>query len=187
MPGTNAKPQESSQILAAGDDKYFYLAGTFLDSDIVAEGLEDGLHQYQFGDVCELFLKPVDYSWYWELYGTPLGQKTTFWFPGQGRLGLPSSFEKYSSGLKVAAINRGTVNEWQDYDEGWTIEMTIPIKDLTARGEKFGSDSGWRIHIGRYNYSRYLENKGPELSAFPKLSRTDFHLLNEYAVLKLQR
>ncbi len=47
----------------------------------VAEGKEDQLHHYQMGDLVELFLKPEDYTWYWELYATPIGKKTNFWFP----------------------------------------------------------------------------------------------------------
>lgn len=177
------KLKEEGHIRLAWDDKYFYLGASFRDSDIVAEGKADQLHHYQLGDVCELFLKPDRESWYWELYVTPNSKKTSFWFPGRGRLGLPSGFEDYRCGLKVASQYVGTLNDWTDMDEGWTAEMAIPIEDLTARGEDFGLGAEWRILVGRYNYSRYLDNK--ELSMTPELSQTNFHLLQEYAILRL--
>ncbi len=50
---------------------------------------------------------------------------------------------------------------------------------------KFGQGIDWRILIGRYNYSRYLLDK--ELSMTPQFSKTDYHLLDEYAILELVR
>jgi hypothetical protein len=134
------------------------------------------------GDLMELFLKPEDHTWYWELYATPRGKKTSFWFPGRGRLGLESCY-KYECGLRVAAQVQGTLNNWQDKDIGWTVEVAMPIKDLTARGEKFGPGARWTILVARYNYSRYLP--WVENSATSQLSKTNYHLLEEYRPLKL--
>ncbi len=178
--------REGGEVRLAWDDQYFYVGVKFTDSDIVAEGLEDQMHHYQLGDVCELFLKPNDQTWYWEMYGTPLSKKTTFWFPGRGRLGLKSGYDG-KSGLTVAAEVCGTLNNWQDRDQYWTVELAVPIKDLTARGEKFGPGSDWRILVARYNYSRYLSTEGPELSMTPRLSRSSYHLLEDYAKLCLEK
>jgi len=183
----NSQLEETGEVRLAWDKEYFYVGVKFNDSDIVAEGTADQLHHYRFGDVCELFLKPADKTWYWELYVTPQGKKTTFFFPSQGRKGLPSCFEDYRSDLEVGAQCEGTLNNWQDRDGRWTAEMAMPIKDLTARGEKFGPGGDWRILIARYNYSYYLVKKGPELSSTPRLSVANYHLLDEYAVLKLAR
>ena len=81
----------------------------------------------------------------------------------------------------------GTLNNWQDRDRCWTAEMAMSIKDLTARGERFGPDGDWRILVARYNYSYHLAKKGPELSSSPRLSTANYHLLDEYAVLKLAK
>ncbi|MDY6913307.1 MAG: carbohydrate-binding family 9-like protein [Planctomycetota bacterium] len=179
------KLQAGGEVRLAWDDRYFYVAVVFQDYDIVAEGDADQLHHYRLGDLCELFLKPNDQTWYWELYVTPRGKKSSFWFPGRGR-GLPSCF-KYKCGLKVAARCDGTLNDWRDKDKGWTGEMAMPISNLTARGEKFGPDADWRILVARYNYDRYSAYGGPELSATSPLSIASYHLLEEYAILKLQK
>lgn len=173
---------EDGEVRLAWDAKHLYVAARFTDSDIVAEGKEDQLHHYSMGDLLEVFLKPEDETWYWELYATPAGKKTSFFFPGRGRLGLPSCF-KYSCGLTVAAHCDGTLNRWEDRDREWTAEMAMPIEDLTSRGETFAPGARWRVLASRYNYSRYLPNK--ELSMAPALPQTNYHLTENYAILEI--
>lgn len=174
--------QEAGHVKFAWDDEYFYLAADFKDSDIIARGAEDQMHHYQYGDLCELFLKPVYESYYWELYVTPAGKKSSYFFPSKDYLSQPDIFEKYSCGLKVAAEIDGTLNNHQDKDNGWTAEMAMPIKDLEAYGCKFGLGQKWTVLVGRYNYSGGLDQK--ELSMTPQLSKTSYHLLDEYAALE---
>jgi hypothetical protein len=175
---------EGGEIRLAWDAQYFYVGARFVDSDIVAESDEDQKHHYKFGDLVELFLKPEDQTWYWELYATPRGNKTSFWFPGRGRLGLPSSFD-YECGLVVAANVDGTLNDWRDRDKEWTAEMAMPVKDLVAPGGSFGPNAPWRILVARYNYSRYLPKM--EQSMSPALERTNFHLYEQYGELRLEK
>lgn len=176
------KLTEPGDVRLAWDDTHFYVAIKFYDSDIVAEGKEDQLHHYKMGDLVELFLKPEGYTWYWELYATPTSRKSSFWYPGRGRLGLESGFQ-YQCGLQVGAANNGTVNNWEDRDRYWTAEMAMPIGDLTSHGETFRPGANWRILVARYNYTRYLEEK--EYSMCPQLSHTNYHLYEEYGILEL--
>jgi len=174
---------EGGRAWLAWDASNLYVAVTFEDSDIVAEGREDQLHHYSLGDLVEVFVKPADQTWYWELYATPPGRKTSFWFPGRGRLGLPSCFA-YTCGLRVAATVDGTLNDWKDRDRSWSAELAIPAADLTAPGGGFGPGSAWRVMVSRYNYSRYLPHV--ELSMAPALSRTDYHRYEDYAILEFE-
>lgn len=186
-PINNGVPEDPGRVRFAWDDQYFYLACEFTDRDLVAEGEKDGEHHYQKGDLAELFLKPDTRPGYWELYVSPKGHQTVFYFPGKGRLGLPSHFESRSI-LKVGAVVNGTLNNWQDTDKGWTGEMAVPISELR---EKSGGDfrpggQPWRIFVGRYNYSVYRTlGSGPELSSAPQLPVANWHDLANYAHLKL--
>lgn len=187
-----ASTGESRPVVQAGtvrlawDDRFFYLAVDFADRDVLAEGSTDELHHYKLGDLAELFLKPQGKSCYWELYVTPASRKTTMFFPGYGHFGLPSTVG-YTSGLHVAALVQGTVNHWQDEDEGWTAEMAMPVADLTKRGGPFGPTTPWRILVGRYNYGVYRTQIGPEITMTPGMSRLNFHYHEEYALLELVR
>jgi len=174
---------EGGWVRFAWDEQYLYMAVELKDSDVVAEGTADGEHHYAKGDVIELFLWPEAHTWYWELYVTPQDKQSAFFYPGAGRV-LPSAFTHCIS-LSVAAQVQGTFNDWADHDQGWTGEMAVPVRALTRRGESWGLDASWRVLVGRYNYSAYLQ--AVELTAMPQLSKTIFHLREEYGRLRLIR
>jgi len=184
-PGTGTL-KETGTVQLAWDDNYLYVGVKFHDSDIVQESDENQQHHYTSGDLLEIFLKPENSSWYWEIYGTPNEKKTAFWFPGRGRLGLKSGFDPGMplEDIRIATRLEGTLNNWRDRDGFWTAEMAIPVQSLTAHGDAFGPGSKWRILVARYNFSRYLPWK--ELSMVPRLSTTNFHLLEEFGVLEFE-
>jgi hypothetical protein len=169
----------------AWDDQYVYIAATLTDSDIAAGGHEDQMHHYREGDVLEVFLKPESDTYYWELYVTPTGRKTAFFFPSRGRLFTAALIEAYQMpGMHVAAKMAGSLNNWKDRDEQWTAEMAVPIASLTENGATVGPGAVWRVLAARYNYSRYLPVA--ENSTAPKLSMFNYHLLEDYAYLRFE-
>ncbi len=173
--GRGEAPAEAGEVRIAWDDQALYLCITFLDTDIVAEGGEDQMHHYRLGDLVELFLKPDDRPGTWELYATPRGRKTSFWLPRKGTI------TDGANGLRVAARSEGTLNRSGDRDRRWTAEMAMPLETLASPYPGFRPGSRWRILVARYNYGRTQPD--PELSSVPQLSRTDFHMPDEYAVL----
>lgn len=180
--------QEGGEVMLAWDNDNLYVAVKFQDKDILAKNKKDQEHHYLFGDLAELFLRPAgkDKTWYWEMYVTPRGNKTKFFFPGNGRCGL-SKLDEADVDLKVGARVNGTLSKWKDEDKYWTGEMCVPIKDLEKYGDKFGPGEEWTILVARYNYGRYLKCAGPEYSTAPKLPITSFHFLEGYADLKLEK
>ena len=178
--------EQPGEIRLAWDQEYLYLAVSFTDSDIVAEGEGDQLHHYQLGDVVEWFIKPENNPWYWELYCTPNSRKTAFFYPSRGRLGLPSTLN-YQCDLRVAAGIDGTVNAWKDTDQGWTAELAMPVADLSAHGDTVAPGEAWRVLVARYNYSFHLKGHGSERSSAPQLPWVNFHLLEKFATLKIEK
>ena len=176
---------EPGKVRVLWDDKYLYVGIEYTDSDVVAEEMTDQAHHYLKGDVAEVFLKPVNKTWYWEMYVTPAGYKTAFYFNGRGNVGLPSSFadKVVFKDLKVAAKADGTLNNSWDKDKKWTAVMAIPISEINMAGEKLSPEVPWLIFFGRYNYSRYLPRQ--ENSAFPEQEYTSYHVHEEYAKLKM--
>jgi hypothetical protein len=184
-PATGDVPEDSGRVRFAWDDTYFYMGCNFIDRDVAGGKEEDGPHHYRAGDVAELFLKPESGYAVWEMYVTPGGFQTTFFFPGRGRMGMLEHFES-SKILDVAATVNGTLNDWQDTDVGWAGEMAVPISELKKHGGDFAPGVPWRILVGRYNYSRYLMlASGPEYSTFPRLPVVNYHDVPNYAKLKL--
>lgn len=186
-------PEEKGEVMLAWDDEYLYIGAKFIDSDIIQTG-ENQSHLYKTGDLIEIFLKPEKEEWYWELYGTPSNKQTVFWFPARKFLGIFRNMDKWTGHLikmKVASYVEGTLNKSDDKDKYWTIEIAIPVKQFApwymftpAQEHYFGPGSEWRILISRYNYSKYLSE--PELSMYPPLSKTNFHLVEEYGIIKFE-
>ncbi|WP_309380562.1 carbohydrate-binding family 9-like protein [Cerasicoccus frondis] len=173
---------QGGQVQFAWNEEYLFVGVNFIDSDVVAEGSKNGEQHFRLGDVAEIFLWPEDNTWYWELYATPAELQSAYFYPGPGRLGVPSSFEHIME-LEVSAQVDGTLNQWPGKDQSWTAEVAIPVSALTERSEQWGPDSNWRVLIGRYNYSAELPRV--EHSALIPLSKTSFHLREEYGQLKL--
>ena len=176
--------QENGEARLAWDDDHLYIAMDFVDTDVVAEGKHDNEMHINLGDVGEVFIKPDTNTVYWELYVTPRGKKSTFFLPSWARF-LPSCFD-YEMEMTVAASVQGTLNDWTDRDQGWTAEMAIPRTELERYGDTF-PDSGWTILVSRYNYGRYLNQQGPELTMMPRLPKTNFHYIPGYAQIDFQR
>ncbi len=178
--------REKGTVKLLWNEKYLYVGVKMEDSDVVAEGKEDQAHLYLMGDLVEVFLKPKNETYYWELYGTPNNKKTSFFYPGRGRLFLPSCAQyKPSAELIVMASIDGTLNDWHDKDKGWSVEMAVPVKTLTEVGAKFDNSAEWTILVARYNYSRYLPIK--ETSSVPRLSSSNNHLYEDYARLVFEK
>jgi hypothetical protein len=169
------------------DDRFLYIAFDFVDSDVVAFGKEGDEGQQLLGDVAEIFLKRPEQTWYWEFHVTPAGYVTQNWNVGRGRWGLKDVDRRVSPRFVVVAARvQGTLNDWHDRDQGWTAEVAIPFDKLDRFGELTNPRENWTILLARYNYTRYRKQAtGPELSSWPPLSRPFFHLVEEYASLKL--
>jgi hypothetical protein len=176
--------REKCTVKLLWDDNNLYVGAEAEDSDVMNEGKEDQTHLYRTGDLIEVFLKPADENYYWEIYGSANSKKTWFAFPSRGR-GTPSVLAYLPEDLKVSCAVDGTLNNWRDKDKGWTVEIMIPIKELTAKGIKFDNSANWTVLIARYNYSRFLP--AAELSSFPLLSNPNFHIYEEYAKLVLEK
>ncbi len=170
------------------DDKNLYIAFAFEDADVVDLSKEDDQELCTLSDVGEIFLKPVDDTWYWEFHVTPKGRVSTYWWPGRGHLGLVGTQPHVKPRfIRVAARTQGTVNNGLDRDQGWTALVAIPFAKLDRDGPPKDPHSRWTILLSRYDYSRYrMKATGPELSAASLLSAPNYHLVDEYPGLHLR-
>ncbi len=185
--GEKSVLHEKGYVQFAWDDQYLHLAATLEDLDIVAESDKDNEHHYKMGDVIELFLKSASEPCYWELYGTPRGHRTVFFFPSRGRVFLPSATD-FPMDMKVDVRMDGTLNNWRDKDKGWTVQLSVPLDTLRKEGGPLGPDAPpWSALVGRYNYSVYHNVLGGELSSTSDLSLVNFHRQEEWRPLQLIR
>lgn len=176
--------KEPGKVRAFWSEHGLYVRADFVDTDIQFGQDMDEIHHYQHGDTFEVFLRPQNDTYYWEMYVTPLSRKATLYFsrgktPGMGYDPLDGHDYQF---IDVRGSVNGTVNDSQDVDTGWTAEMWVPAEQITREGETWGPGSEWTIFFGRYNYNNGTEKA--ELSMFPQLEVTNYHRVQEYAAIK---
>lgn len=164
------------------NEKSLFVGVMMEDSDVVTFGEEDQTHLYNQGDCIEVFLKPVDKTYYWEIYGTPTLKKSVFFYPGRGRRIFPAC-EDHPVDVSVAAEVYGTLNNWHDKDKGWSVIIEIPLEMLERQGYPLKPGTDWTILVARQNFSADLPEK--EYSSHTPLSQIDYHLLEDYGKLTL--
>ena len=170
-------PQEGATVRFGWDDSGLYVFVELVDSSLIALNREDEQLHFETGDVFELFIKPLNDTYYLEMYAIPSGNKTTLFFP-RDRSGMElDDFLRGHNfhGLEVSVEETST---------GWNAQLFVPATQLTALGATWGAGAEWTVFCGRYNYASE-ELVDPELSMTPPLSKTNYHLTDEYALLKL--
>lgn len=172
-------PQEEATVKFAYDDKFLYVRADMEDSDVLTTGTKNQSHLYLMGDLLEVFIKPLNDSYYWEIYGTPNKLFSCFYFPSRAYLGgVPSIFGPTDVVIFTDAEVNGTFNKSADRDKSWSSLIAIPRKVLEKNGLKFDKGSAWTIFSSRYNYSRFLSQY--ETSSFPQVTGS-FHEFPYYA------
>ena len=179
----HALPLEGGCIRLLYDNDFLYVAAELEDSEVTTTGTKNQSPFFALGDVVEVFLKPENHNFYWEIYGSPNNLSTCYYFPSRGSLGLPSGFASHGVDVKVVSSVDGTFNNCSDRDKGWKTLIKIPLSAFRKKGLKFAPGEKWTIFIARYNYSRYLPEC--ELSGVPQ-KFADFHVLSDYARLVIK-
>lgn len=172
----DGEPGEGAEVWFAWNEEGLYVGAALEDSFLIAQNRHDEELHFESGDVFELFAKPAGDTYYWEMYATPFGNKTTLFFPREREGMVLDQFLHAHDfhGLRVAAAETAT---------GWKAEMWVPAEQLQVFGASWGPGSEWNLFCGRYNYNN-AELADPELSMAPALSATNYHLTNEYATLR---
>lgn len=184
-PWEKQPPFEPAFVQFAYDREALYVAMTLQDGDLIAGLDADQALHYRYGDAAELFLKPADQTGYWEFYAIPNGRRSSFYLHGVAYSRLPQLTDQpLMPGFRTAVKLDGTLNTPRDADRSWTAEFAIPWAELTKVTGRPFADVQWTVLAARYNYGWQLPDM--QGSAWPKLSRFRFHLLDEYAKLKLQ-
>jgi hypothetical protein len=132
--------------------------------------------------VFELFFKPLpDKLHYYEFQVNPLNTQLELFFPSRGSGGYDRFAPVVRLGIESAVKLRGTLNKWDDKDEGWTVEGRIPWKAFEPVGGRPEPGAKWRFALCRYDYSAALEH--PDVSSTAPLTQPDFHRYEDYGEL----
>ena len=166
------------------DREFLYFFADMQDADLYANVTEHNGLLWN-NDVFELFFKPSDDKpGYYEFQVNAAGAVLDCFFPRRNAGG----FDRFKNDTKFhveAKVNlRGTLNNWTDKDDGWSVEGKIPWTDFMRTGGRPEVNEKWKFALCRYDYS--VDFEGPDLSTCAPLKSKkfpDFHAWEDYATL----
>lgn len=176
--------QVSAKLLY--DDENLYIGCRIENDDIRTLDQRDQQRHYLTGDVFEIFLKPEKSNAYLELYATPSGNKSAFYFPSRAFGGtILIDQQKLMPGIEVVAKVHGTLNDSSDTDQYWTAVMTISRKAVEKKlGVPLAPGHAWNILLAGYSFSAN-RTFGVNFSC-PLLPQLNYHLYEYYAPLNFR-
>ena len=107
----------------------------------------------------EVFVNPDNSTHrYFELEINALGTVMDLFMNKPYRNGGKALLSWDAQGLRSAVTVRGTLNHPGDVDEGWSIEMAIPLKTLSFWGDPPVVDgTQWRVNFSRVEWDRDVQ------------------------------
>ena len=160
------------------DDTQLYVSFDCEDPDLWGTLLERDQEIYN-QDVVEVFLDANgDGLTYNELEVSPNNVIFDAYFPAP-RTGMDLSFDAQ---MKTAVKLRGTLNDARDTDQGWSVEMAIPLARLAAVPHLPPRPGDhWRFNL--YRLEHLERQKQIEGQAFSPLFVGDFHAVRRFGIL----
>jgi hypothetical protein len=168
------------------DEDFLYLAATLKDQDLYAVLTKHDTTTWK-DDVLEFFFKPLENApQFYELHVTPKNTTLDIAYPKRDA-GSWTQFAVFESNMVTAVQLRGTLNNVEDVDQGWSVEMKIPFAAIEVVGGKTPAPGDqWRFALCRYNYSVHLPDSfagGPENSATIRNLQNGFNNYEQYDFL----
>ena len=177
---SGAAAEQVSEAKVLWDDNNLYVAFDFKDTDIWGALLKHD-DKLWTQEAAELFIDADgDQQTYVELQVSP--RNTTFdsWLPAYRK-----NDNAWDAPIKTAVNVRGTLDKRDDKDEGWTVEMMIPLETVKGRmaemrnvPPKVGTE--WRVNFFRMDMP---SGKTQNACAWSPPLVGDFHALDKFGVL----
>ena len=157
------------------DDTNFYIAAELEEPDVWAT-LRQRDTVIFFDNDFEVFIDPDgDTHNYYELEVNPLGTAWDLLMVKPYRDGGPAVVGWDIAGLKVGTHVDGTINKPGDKDNGWTLEIVIPLASLTEYAWRASIPKAcdqWRMDFYRIEWRTVTENGKYKKEIDPKTSKT---------------
>jgi hypothetical protein len=161
------------------DEQNLYVFASITDSDVFSQFKQHDEPLWK-ADCVELFIDAdSNRSGYVELQVNPNNATFDSFFattraqPGD---------EKWDSGMVTAVKMRGTPDKSGDADQGWDVEIAIPLAAVKGRHDTMAVrlppqvGDRWRLNLVRVDYRS--GGGGPSIASWNRISMSDFHALD---------
>ena len=157
-------PYYNTRVKMLWDDSYFYVYAEMEDEHVWGD-IEERDAVIFYNNDFEVFIKPNEFQpYYAEFEVNTLGTLWDLFLARPYRRNGPVLDEWDMNGTKVGIDIQGSLNDPKDIDNGWSIELAIPIAPLNAidRGHSFGEKSMWRVNFSRVQWEYQITGNGYE-------------------------
>jgi hypothetical protein len=144
---TGKKQKTTVKLLR--DQHALYVGYEAEDSDITAtyQNRDDPTYK---DDCVEIFVKPSqDTDSYFGMEMNARGILYDYFYPFPNQLDKSLNFE----GVQLKTTIRGTLNQRDDQDQGWNLEVAVPFENFAKLARQVPPKSGdeWRVQINRWD------------------------------------
>ncbi len=148
------KPKYRTRVKMLWDTAYLYVAAELEDPDVWAYITHHDEIVFRDNDF-EVFIDPGGRAkQYFEIEINALATIFDLFLPEPYRNGSGALISWNCDGLKKAVHVNGSLNNPNDRDSGWTVEMAIPISAISIGNEPQTPYAGavWRINFSRVEW-----------------------------------
>jgi hypothetical protein len=152
------KSELQTLVKACYDDSTLYFLFECKDPDIWADFTQRDEYLWN-EEVVEVFIDVDDVpETYVEIEVSPANIIFDSYIVDPENIDLPATASFDLPGLKTGVNVKGTLNQREDVDNSWTVEMAIPFTDLTnAKTTQVGPDTAIKL-----NFYRLDKNQGTD-------------------------
>ena len=156
-------PSQKTNVKMLWDDKFLYVFAKLYENHIWGDITKRDEVIYYNNDF-EVFINPNDDVFsYGEIEINALGTEWDLFLNRPYRLKGKADSSWDINGLKSAVDMSGTLNDPNDLDDYWTVEIAIPLKEIeklntSGKDEKIISGDVWRINFSRVNWDFEINN-----------------------------
>lgn len=178
---TYEKPTEETVVRFCYDDDFLYVLFECADPDVFAlyEERDDRIWE---SDAVELFFKPDENNpIYYEFEVAPNNALFDARMVNTGSGGF-KRWASWNCDIQTATTIQGTLNDWSDRDESYTVEIAIPLETFKETiGARPLKGQSWRFAAVRVDLSVTLEKE--ERSTTANVPEGDIHQKDGYFTL----
>ncbi|KAA9037712.1 carbohydrate-binding family 9-like protein [Ginsengibacter hankyongi] len=151
--GADSNPLIKSHCKMLWDDDYLYLFVSLDETNLWASLTEHDSPVFQ-DNAFEMFIDPSGTNFnYFEFQINAYGTVWDLFMPKPYRNGGKNLTSWDLKGLKKAVQLNGTINNPNDTDQGWSIELAVPFKSLNLSGDQPpGIGTTWRMNFSRVKW-----------------------------------
>jgi len=148
--GLGLAPKGETRAKMLWNDQYLYLYIELKEKNLWATIKQHDVAVYR-ENALEIFVDPDgDNQHYMEFQINALGTVWDLLLTRPYRNGGWSISDWDIKGLKKAVHLRGSINQPDDRDEGWSVELAFPLKSIAlGSGRRLRSGTVWRMNLSR--------------------------------------